>query len=126
MPTIEIPRFWVFRMPCGCVYGSLVADQRFPGMPDGQVIATAEHAWSDFYEGRKREREKAKKAGRQVTPENDLPPIEAWAHKTYVDGVCSVHGPSPVAETAATTRGPAASREEFQSALDHAMEALTG
>ncbi len=37
MQTIEIPRFWVFRMLCGCVYGSIVADQRFPGMPGGMI-----------------------------------------------------------------------------------------
>lgn len=91
MPTIEIPRFWVFREVCGCVYGSVLADQRFPGFPDGYVIATPDHAWSDFYEGRKRKGDQAKKAGKHVTAENDLPPLTEWAHKTFVDGVCTVH-----------------------------------
>lgn len=91
MPTIEVPRFWVFRTPCGCVYGSLVADQRFPGIPGGIVVATADHAWSDFYEGRKRSGNTAWKEGRYVTAENELPPLEEWAAKTFVDGACTVH-----------------------------------
>lgn len=90
--TIEIPRFWVFRMPCGCVYGSLVADQRFNGWdPNGPVITTAGQAWDDFYEGEKRRGNRDKKDGRYVTAEDELPPIEEFTHKTFVDGVCTVH-----------------------------------
>lgn len=90
--TIEIPRFWVFRMPCGCVYGSLLADQRFPGFPD-HVVATKEQAWAEFYEGEKRRGDRDQKAGRIVTAEDVLPPLEEFAHKTFVDGVCTVHEP---------------------------------
>ena len=90
--TIEIPTFWVFRMPCGCVYGSMVADQTFAGRtPDGPIIATAGQAWTKFYEGEKRRGDRDQKAGRHVTAEHALPPLEEFAHKTFVDGVCTVH-----------------------------------
>lgn len=90
--TIEIPSFWVFRKPCGCIYGSLVADQRFNGWaPDGAVITTAGQAWDDFYDGEKRRGNSDKKAGNYLTAEDELPPMEQWAHKTFVDGVCTVH-----------------------------------
>lgn len=102
MATIEIPRFWVFRMPCGCIYGAVLADQRFPGIPGGQVIATAEHAWSEFYDGRKRDAAKAQKDGNHVTAEDELPPIDEWTPKTFVDGVCTVHTASPEAVAAHT------------------------
>lgn len=67
MPTIEIPAFWTFRYPCSCPYGSLVADQS----PEA-VIATEEQAWADFYYGRKREQNKARRQGCYVTPEKEF------------------------------------------------------
>jgi len=61
MPTIEIPRFWTFRMACSCPFGSLVADQS-----PHAIIATEEQAWADFYD-RKSDRAKADKDGVYVT-----------------------------------------------------------
>jgi hypothetical protein len=67
MSTIDIPGFWSFRMACTCPYGSLVADQR-----PYKVIATEEQAWSEFYEGRKREMKKDQKSGAYVVPEAEF------------------------------------------------------
>ena len=85
--TIEIPRFWVFRMPCGCVYGSVLADQRFAD----HVVATKDQAWTEFYAGEKRRGNRDEKTGRYVTAEDVLPPLDEFAHRTFVDGVCTVH-----------------------------------
>lgn len=90
--TIEIPSFWAFRMPCGCVYGAMVADQTFAGRsPGGPIVATTGQAWAEFYDGEKRRGDRDKKAGRYVTAEDELPPLEEFAAKTFLDGVCTVH-----------------------------------
>lgn len=64
--TIEVPDFWFFCLPCGCPYGSLVADQS-----PHAIIATEEQAWADFYDGRKARGNKDKRAGYYVRPVQD-------------------------------------------------------
>ena len=91
MPTIDIPEFWIVRYACGCVYGSILADPRFPGIP-GPIAATEEQAWADFFEGRKRERARAEKAGHTVTGELAVPPIEEWAYRSHKVGACTRAG----------------------------------
>lgn len=64
---VGVPEFWSFRLPCTCPYGSLVAVQS-----SGSVIATEEQAWDEFYEGDKRDQNKARADGNYVTPVEDF------------------------------------------------------
>lgn len=74
MPTIEIPNFWTFHHACcGVMYGAVVADQRFDGRsPGGAVLVTEQQAWDDFYDGRKRDGNKARKRADYAQPSEGI------------------------------------------------------
>lgn len=80
MATIEIPKFWQFRLPCSCPYGSVLADQR----PHG-IIATEEQAWTDFYEGRKRDMHRDRKRGHYVVGVDDFDSARWGAGHSHPD-----------------------------------------
>lgn len=73
MLTIEVPDMWTFHKGCcGAMYGAVVADQTFGGKyPDGSILATEAQAWDDFYEGRKRDGNAARKRGDYVKAADD-------------------------------------------------------
>jgi len=72
--TIEIPKFWTFHKPCcGAMFAAVVADQAFGGKsPNGQILATEQQAWDDFYDGRKSAGNAARKAGVYVKPSESV------------------------------------------------------
>jgi hypothetical protein len=55
------------------MYGACVADQTFGGKyPDGAILVTEKQAWDDYYDGRKRDGNAARKRGDYVQSSGNI------------------------------------------------------